>query len=242
MNPAAKWRALIAMSAGLFGATGIGNAQVSFAVQPAGQWNGSSCQSYALAIALAKAKGTSFSNLSARDLRTIEMDLRNEIIAAAKDKANINHDDLKKGFENYTKQEYTISRDRVKGVVALSDRVSKETGVTGQVATPFFLDALVNSVVLTSVTKIDGQGQWPGHIVALLGVDGPPNSTQKMLVVNSGDNKNNPDPRWTCESYLPDKPSNYKAHVAWIPVTSITFRDFGDEYLAWTVSKVKNKP
>jgi hypothetical protein len=228
------------MAAGtaLLGVAGTSHAQVSFAVQPVGQWNGSSCQSYALAIALAKAKGSSFSTLTAHDLRTMEMGLRTAIIDVAKNKKNINHDDLKSGLENYTRQEYTISRDRVRGVAALTDRVQADTGVTSQVATPFFLDAVVKKVVLTSVTKINGQGQWAGHIVALLGVEGPPNSSQKVLVVNSGDNKHEPDPRWTCESHLPDQPSKYTAHVAWVPVSSIAFRDFGGEHLVWTVTKV----
>lgn len=229
------------LSAAIIGMTtwsAASHAQVSFVVEPVGQWNGSSCQSYALAIALAKAEGKTFSKMTARDLRAVETGIRTAIVSGAKDKSEITHDDLKRGIEAYTKDKYTIAQDREKGIVAMGDRVRAATGVSTEVSEPFFLDALVDKVVLTSVTEIGGQGKWRGHIVALLGVAGPNNSTQKMLVANSGV-KDKPDERFTCVSHLPDEPSKYSAQVAWVPTASIQFKAFGNEHLAWTIVEKK---
>jgi hypothetical protein len=204
-----------------------------------GQANFSSCQSYALAVALAFKRDPAFPITTWAELRKTELGIRGKIEAVrnARDpKSDVNHDDISAGFLNYTAAKHRLVRSTA-DLTALGQAVASRSGVSTAASVPasFLLGATVKDVLLSSATQIEGYSYKSGHIFTILGVDGPPNSDQRYLVLNSAAKKG-AQTVVTCQDGLPDDPGPYQASLAWVKVTDITLKAFGDnKFSLWKV-------
>jgi hypothetical protein len=227
----------IAAGLGLAAAVSIGQTTGSgIIVEPSGQATTQSCQSYVLALALAFKNDPAFRISTAADLRKAETDIREAIVARAAG-ADVNHDHVKKGFEDYTAGKYVL-RIRDVDTAQLVDLSSQRTGVTSasQVPLNFLLRSVVKDVAISSATKIGSDSYANGHIFTILGVDGPPNSNQRVLLLNSAV-KSGGTTRNACTPGLPDSPGPYTASATWRKVADIEFKKFGGKVKLWTVEK-----
>ncbi len=212
------------------------HAEARFLVQPSGQANYHSCQSYALAVALAFKRDKAFKLDTAADLRKVETDIRAEIKKQAGNN-EVNHTHVEKGFSAYTKGSYVL---KIIDVTEpdMGEKMIQRSGIAYKNAVPpdFFLGVAVKDVALTSLISIGKNTYRSGHIVALLGVDGPPNSNRSYLVLNSGVKIKDTN-KTTCEEGIPDDSGPYTAQVSWVPSTEIDFRRFGSKLKLWQVEK-----
>lgn len=211
-----------------------------FTVETAGQYNYSSCQSYALSAALAFKRDVRWPINSAHQLRLAEEDLRKRIIdKAPKDqngKPDVQHGHIIAAFAEYTGGAYVVKQKYYKDIPALDDAIAQRTGVTDAkyVGTGFLLGAVVKDVLVASVTRIGDKTYAQGHLVTFLGVDGPPSSERRYLVLNSAvsvDGQN----VLTCQEGIPDKPGPYRGLVSWVLVKDIVFKQDGNGILSWRV-------
>lgn len=211
-----------------------------FLVTPTGQATGDTCQSYVLALALAIKADSAFPISTAAELRKGELGIRRSIEAAANEHPNdpsVNHDDIRKGFERYTLGRY-VARVSDIDLPSLTAEAGKRTGVTSAQYIPsaFLLGAVVKDVVISSATRIGSASYKNGHLFAILGTDGPPNSNQRLLVMNSGV-KVKDQTRNACIPGIPDDPGPYTASLSWVPVSDIAFKAFGNKLKMWIVEK-----
>jgi len=211
-------------------------ADAMFLVRPSGQANYHSCQSYALAVALAFKRDPSFKVLTASDLRKTEEAIRAEIKKQAGD-GDVTHSHVEKGFSSYTKGSYVLKIDDVTEP-DMGDKVILRSGIASSASVPpeFLLGVTVKDVALTSLNKIGNNSYGVGHIVALLGVDGPPNSSRSYLVLNSGVKIKDTDTK-TCEEGIPDNPGPYTALLSWVRTSDIKFKQYGSKLKLWRVEK-----
>jgi hypothetical protein len=214
------------------------NAQSSFLVRPSGQADYSSCQSYALAVALAFKQDPVFPIKTAADLRKAETSIRTEIKKAAGSN-RVSHDHIGSGFLAYTKNLYELKITSV-SEPELGDQIGERTGVKSKASAPpeFLFGMVVKDVVLTSTTKIGAYPYEDGHIVAVLGVDGPPNSSRSYLLLNSGVKVKDKTQK-TCSEEIPDDPGPYTALLSWVPTSEVSFKSFGGSLKLWRVEKRK---
>ena len=84
---------------------------------------------------------------------------------------------------------------------------------------------MVKDVVLASANKIGNDTYGSGHIFTMLGIDGPPNSNQQFLVLNSAIKVKN-DSRVQCQDGIPDDPGPYSALLSWKKNGDIDFKQF----------------
>jgi len=210
-------------------------AEPGFVVQPIGQATNSTCQSYALGVALAFKRDAQFKLTTAADLRKTELAIRAAIKSAAGTES-VNHDHIKKGFESFTNGIYKL-KFRVVDLAQVGEEVKKRSGVTSPVPLEFLLGAIVKDVVLASATMIDNYPYSQGHIFTLLGADGPPNSNQKLLILNSAIKVKGIE-RNSCSEDLPDDPGPYTAGLSWKDFNSIKFKvNSPGKVLLWTIEK-----
>jgi hypothetical protein len=216
----------------------MARAEPQFLVQPTGQATGDSCQSYALGVALAFKRDPKFQLDTASDLRNAENAIRAAIIKASNNAPSIGHDHVKAGFEAYTEGRYKIVMRDVK-LGDVGSTAGQRSGVTAAAVLPpaVLASGAIKDVILSSATSINGDQYKNGHIFTILGVDGPPNSSQRLLVLNSG-MKIRDTSRNACEAALPDDPGKYTALLSWMPVSNVAFRQFtpGSAKI-WTVEK-----
>lgn len=214
------------------------HAQSSFLLNPSGQADYSSCQSYALSVALALKQDPAFPIKTAADLRKTETSIRSEIKKAA-GSSPINHDHVGQGFSAYTKNVYEL-KIASSSEPDLGDQIGNRTGVKSKAAVPpaFLLGASIKDVLLTSATKIGNNTYQDGHIIAALGVDGPPNSSRSYLLLNSAV-KVKDKVQKTCAEGIPDDPGPYTALLSWVTTSEITFKSFGGSLKLWRVEKKK---
>jgi hypothetical protein len=208
-----------------------------FVVTPAGQATGSTCQSYALGIALAFKRDASFKIDSASDLRKVELAIRSEIKKAAGTNP-VSHDHIVKGFSAYTGGKYKLQFRDV-DLAGVGDIVAARTGIANANAAPpnFLLGDAVKDVVLASATKIDSDAYGSGHIFSMFGVDGPPNSNQKFLVLNSAVKVKNTSQN-ACVGGIPDDPGSYTAGLSWKSANAIEFKALAPGKIRlWNVDK-----
>lgn len=212
------------------------SADPSFAIKPAGQALGSTCQSYALGLAIAFKRDPGFKVGTATQLRKVELAIRAEIKKAS-GTASINHAHVQKGFEAYTGGRYKLVFKDV-AEAQVGTEAGKRSGVTSGAVVPpvFLLGVAVQDVVLASATRIGADTYGDGHIFTILGKDGPPNSNEKLLVLNSAV-KVKDLTRNSCTEDLPDDPGPYTAELSWKPVQDIAFKQFGGKVRLWTVEK-----
>lgn len=206
-----------------------------FLVEPTGQATGSTCQSYALATALAFKKNPAFPLQTAADLRNVETAIRREITKVAGND-QVSHDHIRAGFENYTNGAYKLKFTDVE-LAAVGEQVGTRSGVTSRAALPpnFLIASVVKDVILASATKIDGDSYAGGHIFTMLGVDGPSNSNQQLLVLNSAVKVKNQ--TFLCQDGVPDDPGPYTALLSWKAFNGIRFKEFGGKVRLWRVEK-----
>ncbi|MCZ8174095.1 MAG: hypothetical protein O9343_02790 [Burkholderiaceae bacterium] len=220
----------------LMQAAGSAFADPGFAVKPTGQALSSTCQSYALGLALAFKKDPGFKVGTAAELRGVELAIRAEIKKASGG-ASVNHAHVQKGFEAYTGGRYKLVFKDI-SEAEVGSEAGKRSGVsTGAVVPPvFLLGVAVKDVVLASATRIGTDSYGDGHIFTILGKDGPPNSNEKLLILNSAV-KVKDLTRNSCTEGLPDDPGPYTAELSWKSVQEITFKQFGGKVRLWTVEK-----
>ncbi|MEJ8850164.1 hypothetical protein [Variovorax rhizosphaerae] len=215
---------------------GPASADPGFAVKPTGQALSDTCQSYALGLALAFKRDPDFKVDTAAQLRNIELAIRAQIKKAS-GTANVNHAHVQKGFETYTGGRYKlVFKDVAEAQVGAE--AGKRSGVTSGAAVPpaFLLGVIVRDVVLASATRIGPYPYGDGHIFTILGKDGPPNSNERLLILNSAV-KVKDLTRNSCSEDLPDDPGSYTAELSWKPVQDIAFKQFGGKVRLWTVEK-----
>lgn len=206
-----------------------------FLIQPSGQATDSSCQSYALAVALAIKRDKDFVVDTAADLRRVETAIR----AAIKKEAgagDVSHTHIVKGFQAYTKDKYQLRMKPV-DLAQVGEVVRARSGVSSKSATPptFALGAVIKDVVLASALKIGPDSYAQGHIFAMLGADGPPSSNQEFLILNSGV-KLAPAEPIQCRNGIPDSPGKYTGLLSWRKAGDISYRlDSGGKVLLWTI-------
>jgi hypothetical protein len=208
-----------------------------FIVEPSGQATNHTCQSYALGVALAFKRDPAFNLLTAAELRKAELGIRQEIVKARGNAPEVTHEHIKAGFANYTGGRYRLVMEDV-DIATMGQRISARTGVSSADIPPtFLLGATVKDVVLSSATRIENDSYGSGHIFTMLGVDGAPNSNQRVLVLNSAVKVKGQE-RNSCMDGVPDDPGPYTASLAWKPVSRITFKPFSPgKVRLWTVEK-----
>lgn len=230
-------RKVLLLSMLLLGAAPPSSGSPSFAVtDQVGQANFSSCQSYALAIALAFKRDPAFPITSWTQLRDAELSIRSRIVAARDAHGgDVTHADVKAGFEDYTSGTHHLVQ-RSLDITALGSLVANRTGISNASALPptFLLGASVKDVVLSSANAINGYTYKSGHIFTIMGVDGPPTSDRRYLVLNSAASRNGQS-SVACRDGFPDDPGPYQASLAWVPSDAITFKTSGSTYTAWTI-------
>jgi len=214
-------------------------AQLRFLQEPVGQFNGYSCQSYALAVALAFRKDGNFQISTADQLRRSEEEIRVKILAAKGSAAEVTREHVKAGFKAFTGGAYVVKEKVVNDIPTLGDSTSSITGISVASTVPpaFLIGATVKDVVLTSVTRVGTSNYPSGHFISLLGVDGPPNSSRKYLVLNGGIKVDGLPAKLTCVDGVPDKPSKYDAGISWLTGEDLDFKAFAGKYVVWTVGK-----
>jgi hypothetical protein len=209
-----------------------------FIQEPVGQATGQTCQSYSLAIALAFKRDSAFPLQTPAEIRKAEITIRAKIVASANGhppNKSVNHDDIRRGLEAYTNNKYTlISRDV--DLPQLLDSVSARTGISSATGLPisFPFGVPIKDVAFSSATRISSDPYKDGHIFTLLGTDGPPNSNQRVLILNSAI-KIRDISRNACEPGIPDEPGNYTASVSWKRLQDIQFKSFGNKLKLWYV-------
>ena len=206
-----------------------------FLVQPTGQATGNTCQAYSLAVALAFKRDPNFKVDTAAQLRAVEQAIRAEIVRAAAG-APVSHAHIVKGFQAYTANKYKLTM-KAFPVAEIGDKVKVRTGVSSQAATPpsFLLGQVVKDVLLASATKIGNDAYKDGHIFAMLGMDGPPNSNQQFLLLNSALHIK-PNQPIQCVDGVPDDPGNYTALLSWKRSGDIAFKpDAAGKVLVWQI-------
>lgn len=211
-----------------------------FRVDPVGQATGNSCQSYVLANALAYKKDKAFRIETSAELRDTERQIRKAIELAASthpDNPGVNHDDIRRGFEAYTSNVYTV-KTRDLDLVALSDAVGKRSGITSAALVPptFLFGSVVADVAISSAKKIGGYSYADGHLFSILGIDGPPDSSRRFLVLNSAV-KVKDIARNACIDGVPDDSGPYTASIKWYSQSEIDFKTYGGKLKLWTVEK-----
>ena len=205
-------------------------------MRPTGQALSSTCQSYALGIALAFKRDPGFKVNTAAELRATEIAIRAEIKKAA-GTSPVNHDHIKKGFEAYTGGVYKLNfRDVSEAQVG--EEAGKRSGVVSKASVPadFLVGTVIKDVLLVSATKIGNDSYGSGHILTLLGKDGPPNSGQQLLILNSAIKVKDTE-RNTCVEGVPDDPGPYTAQLSWGLNSDITFKLFGGKVRLWAIEK-----
>ncbi len=227
---------ILVISSGALLFQGVALAGAGFVIEPAGQATGSTCQSYALAVALATKKDSNFKIDTAAELRNAETAIR-KMIKKQAGTSDVSHAHIQTGFQEFTGGKYVL---KFKDVPEpdIGTVVGQATGITsaGAVPSSFLLGSVVKNVVLASATKIGQDTYSAGHIFTIYGVDGPPNSDRQYLVLNSAVKVK--DKRFTCEENLPDDPGNYSASLSWKKTGEITFKPVsGDKIRLWTVEK-----
>lgn len=206
-----------------------------FIVEPAGQATGDTCQSYSLAVALATKRDAAFKFDTAAELRKAEVAIRSSIKKAA-GQSSVTHAHIQSGFSNYTSGNYELKFSDVEEA-DIGDVISSATGITSAQMTPatFLLGAIVKDVMLASATKIGADSYGAGHIFTIYGVDGPPNSNRRYLILNSGLKVK--DKRYTCQDGLPDDPGDYSAWLGWTKSADIKFKSLGTKVRLWRIEK-----
>jgi hypothetical protein len=214
---------------------GVATADPGFVVSPTGQATGSTCQSYALGVALAFKRDAAFKLSTAAELRNAELSIRAAIKKAA-GASPVNHDHVRAGFESYTNGAYLL-RFRDVELGQIGEDAKSRSGVTAPVPLHFVLGSIVKDVILASATKIDEDSYSSGHIFAILGADGPPNSDQRLLILNSAIKVKDTE-RNSCLSGVPDDPGPYTAALGWKAFNKITFKTSGDgKVRLWVIEK-----
>lgn len=211
-------------------------ANPGFAVTPTGQALSSTCQSYALGLALAFKRDPNFKVDTASQLRAIELAIRTQIEKVA-GTASVNHDHIRAGFESFTGGKYKLVFKDV-DVASVGDEAGKRSGVAVANVVPqtFLLGAVIKDVTLASATKIGGDSYAAGHIFTILGKDGPPNSNEKLLVLNSAVKVRNLTKNM-CLDGVPDDPGSYTAEISWKDGKDITYKLFGGKVRLWFIEK-----
>ncbi len=214
--------------------------------QQIGQKDFWSCQSYALAVALAFKRDPDFPVTSWSELRNTESGIRAEIISDNGGSVEkISRQNVINGFAKFTHKQYSLI-DKPADLVKLGTLIVERTGVSNasQLQNSFPLGPTVKDVLLTSVTRIGKKTYGDGHYIAIFGVDGPPNSQRRYLVMNSAvimDPKGVDKHYFACTRDLPDNKGPYEAGLNWIPSDEIDFKDFGSALSAMTVEFVPAK-
>ncbi|MGE0370912.1 MAG: hypothetical protein AB7N24_22640 [Dehalococcoidia bacterium] len=211
-------------------------ANPGFAVTPTGQALSSTCQSYALGLALAFKRDPNYKVETASQLRAIELAIREQIKKAA-GAASVNHDHIRAGFESFTGGKYKLVFKDV-DVASVGEEAGKRSGVAIASAVPqtFLLGAVIKDATLASATKISGDSYTAGHIFTILGKDGPPNSNQKLLILNSAVKVKNLTKNM-CVDGVPDDPGPYTAELSWKVGSEITYKMFGGKVRLWLIEK-----
>ena len=211
-------------------------AQSSFLLQPTGQANYETCQSYSLAVALAIKRDATFPIVTAADLRNTELAIRAEITKAAGN-ASVNHSHIEAGFKAFTKGAYILKIENIPED-QLGEKIGQHTGIVNKAAVPpsFLLGSTIKDVVLTSTTRIGSNKYASGHIIAAFGVDGPPNSNRSYLFINSAV-KERDKTKNVCREGIPDDPGPYTALLSWVSTREIDFTKFGGVVKLWKVQK-----
>lgn len=137
----------------------------------------------------------------------------------------------------YTSNVYTVKTQDL-DLVALSDAVGKRSGVTSAAAVPstFLFGSVVADVAISSAKKIGGYSYAEGHLFSILGIDGPPDSTRRFLILNSAV-KVKDLTRNACIDGVPDDPGPYTASINWYSQEGIEFKTYGGMLKLWTVEK-----
>lgn len=206
-----------------------------FLVEPAGQATGNTCQSYALAVALATRQDPKFSINTAAELRNAELNIRARITEASGPLA-VTHTHIQSGFKVFTNGKYILKFKDV-DEVDVGDHIASATGITSEAASPpsFILGAVAKNVILASAERIGAHSYGEGHIFTIYGVDGPPNSNRRYLILNSAVKVK--EKRYTCEEGLPDDPGNYSALLSWKASNEVSFKHFGTKIRLWRIEK-----
>lgn len=207
-----------------------------FLIESVGQATGSTCQAYALAVALATKKDAAFRIQTAADLRKVETGIRAEIKKQAGE-SDVLHSHIESGFGHYTGGKYHLKFKEVREA-DIGNVVRKVTGITSAAAVPptFLLGTVAKDVILASATKIGPDSYNEGHIFTIYGVDGPANSNRRYLILNSGVRVKGK--RFTCVQGLPDDPGDYSASLSWKNSAAIAFKTLdGNKVKLWTVER-----
>jgi hypothetical protein len=221
---------------------GFAKADTGFLVdQQLGQATGDSCQSYAIGVAMAFKNDPNFPIRNYVELRNFENKLRARIVELANGE-KVGHNHIISAVSDVTSSTYRLVRKEV-DLQGLLDLIAARTGVTDEAAVSlnFLLGAYVNDVILSSAGKIGGSKYGSGHIFAVLGRSGPPDSNMKFLVLNSGvkvqDDATSPKQN-VCKDGIPDQGSSYWGSLSWR--SDIDWKKFGpnkDKYLVFLLEK-----
>lgn len=166
------------------------------------------CQSYALAFAFARAGVPGFEVAGVAELRASEGRIRKALEQQGDPYA---HATWQAATKTLTGGAFTLERREFSDPESFMAFLGDTTGVTNAGSLGTVLSFLtVRTPVLTSFSSIGSSSYPSGHIVAVLGTDGPPHQSRKLLLLNSAI-KAGSAVRLSCESGDLPGDARYKA-------------------------------
>jgi hypothetical protein len=194
---------------------------------PKPQSYSNTCQSYALAFAFAKAGVPGFEVSSVDQLRDSENRIRK---ALEKQGDPLAHSTWQFATKSLTGGTYTLERLEFADIELFMKFLGDKTGIVNAGSLGTVMSYLtVKTPVLTSFSRIGDSKYATGHIVAVLGVDGPSNQSRNLLLLNSAI-KAGPTTRLSCEAG--DLPGDVRYKAAAGLEASYELKTYAGSYVA----------
>lgn len=225
---------IVALGLSIVLAAGSAQAQTIDVVgKPIPQAYKDTCQSYALAFALARAGALRMETVA--DLRAQEARVRKAIDAEADrtDQTPYHHSVWQGAVKALTGNTYALHRKEFSDVEELMRFIEDKTGIR-QAATlgPVLSAATVQTPVMTSFSSIGPDTYATGHIVTILGSDGRPNTQRQLLLLNSAV-KGPSTTKLACD--VSDFPGDYRYRGAAALEQAYNLKRYGGKFIAlWT--------
>ncbi len=160
---------------------------IDLVVSPSPQSYTNTCQSYALAYSLGTLGNSPYPIDTTRELRTLELELRQKIEAVAqRDQSTPYHHAVwQTAVQEFTSGQFRLHREELADEAALAARIVELTGIdAAETLGPALSSFLIKTPVLLSFRRIGTSSYPSGHIVPVLGTSGGVVSRPKLLLLN----------------------------------------------------------
>ena len=172
----------------LMSSPGAGATVIDLVVSPSPQSYNNTCQSYALAYLLGTAVDSPYSIETTRQLRTLELELRQKIEHIASQDSTLtpyHHSVWQEAVAGFTSGQFELKREEYSSELPLVARIAGLTGIDGAEELGVVLSSLlIRTPVMVSFQRIGTNEYAQGHIVPVLGTSGALHSRRKLLLLN----------------------------------------------------------